>query len=62
MMTMREAHQRASVHGKYIATKQHPMKNERMYAAASHDWSYEELQKARWREDIEDAVLDCGRR
>lgn len=61
MMTRREAQQRAAVYGKYIASRRHPTKDQLMFAAAKHDWTYAELQVARWREDIEDAVLDCGR-
>ena len=61
MLTVREAHQRAALYGCYVAQQRRENKTP-LYAATRQDWGHQErLEKARWREDIEDAVLDCGR-
>lgn len=61
MMTLREAHLRASVHQCTIH-KRWSKRSTQEFAAVSLNWNRDHIKrKAVWRDDIEDAVLDCGR-
>lgn len=60
MMTRSEAQQRAAVYGAHIQTA--PNGDKLKHAAVLDTWTYRHKAKhAIWRDDIEDAVLDCGR-
>jgi L-ascorbate metabolism protein UlaG (beta-lactamase superfamily) len=60
MMTRREAQQRAAVNNAHINVKVH--NGTTVYAAIHDNWTHKDRQTyAAWREDIEDAVLDCGK-
>lgn len=62
MMTRREAQQRAAVYGAHIYTQVHHKTGLVRYAAQLDTWSRQDkLSRNVWRDDIEDAVLDCGR-
>lgn len=59
MMTRREADQRASVYNCYIRVSR---TDKILFAACHNNWSHRYFnKKVVWREDIEDAVLDCGK-
>lgn len=59
-MTRREAQQRAAVYGAHIQSQY--FENVQQHAAILNTWDKRtRLVRQVWREDIEDAVLDCGR-
>lgn len=61
MMTLREAHLRASVYQCTIHVRW-SKRSTKQYAAQHVRWDRDKFRRnAVWRDDIEDAVLDCGR-
>lgn len=56
MMTVREAHLRAEVYGLRIYTRNY--QHGRLYGAAQSSWHPKD-KRINWRDDIEDAVMDC---
>ncbi|AUZ94757.1 hypothetical protein HOR96_gp49 [Agrobacterium phage Atu_ph02] len=61
MMTLREARQRAETHNCYLR-KRWNKRGIVEHAACHQRWNRDEFKrKGIWREDVEDAVLDCGR-
>ncbi len=62
MMTHREAYQRVSCY-RGLTLVSRTRHNKRQYGIRSEYWDNTRpwQQRVTWRDDIEDAVLDCGR-